>query len=396
MPDSWTFTSLGRVAHVEMGQSPPSEYVSEREGLGLPFLQGNAEFTDVHPKPGLWCRKPAKSALSGDALISVRAPVGAINRADQDYCIGRGLAAIRFSSVDPDFGYQALALYAAELRMVAQGTTFEAVGGNELRELRFPLAPALEQRRIAEILHTLDEAIRKTEEVIAKLQQMKQGLLHDLLTRGIDENGELRDPERHPEQFKDSRLGRIPREWMTQRTSEVCRLGRGRVISQSYLLANPGPYPVYSSQSKDEGLFGSIDTFDFEGPHVTWTTDGAYAGTVFYRNGRFNCTNVCGTLQAKDEGLDMQYLALALAPATSRYVSRVGNDKLMNNVMGEICVPLPGFQEQSRIVRCLSSQHQRIAEEERTLSKLRTLKHGLMDDLLTGRVRVSVPEEAAA
>ncbi len=74
-----------------------------------------------------------------------------------------------------------------------------------------PLPPLPEQRRIAEILDTLDEAIRKTEQVIAKLQQMKQGLLHDLLTRGIDDNGELRDPERHPEQFKDSPLGRIPR-----------------------------------------------------------------------------------------------------------------------------------------------------------------------------------------
>ena len=75
------------------------------------------------------------------------------------------------------------------------------------------LPPLPEQRRIAEILDTVDEAIRRTEQVIAKLQQMKQGLLHDLLTRGIDENGELRDPERHPEQFKDSPLGRIPREW---------------------------------------------------------------------------------------------------------------------------------------------------------------------------------------
>ena len=77
-------------------------------------------------------------------------------------------------------------------------------------------------RCIAEILDTLDEAIRKTEQVIAKLQQMKQGLLHDLLTRGIDDNGELRDPERHPEQFKDSPLGRIPREWRVASISESC------------------------------------------------------------------------------------------------------------------------------------------------------------------------------
>ena len=95
-------------------------------------------------------------------------------------------------------------------------------------------APSLpEQRRIAEILDTLDEAIRKTEQVIAKLQQMKQGLLHDLLTRGIDENGELRDPERHPEQFKDSALGRIPREW------EVAPFERNSWPGRPFLKTGP-------------------------------------------------------------------------------------------------------------------------------------------------------------
>ena len=79
-----------------------------------------------------------------------------------------------------------------------------------LAATRLPMPPLPEQRRIAEILETVDEAIRKTEEIIAKLEQVKQGLLHDLLTRGIDDNGELRDPDRHPEQFKDSPLGRIP------------------------------------------------------------------------------------------------------------------------------------------------------------------------------------------
>ena len=94
------------------------------------------------------------------------------------------------------------------------GTRIQGLPGDHSRRSRDGVLPPLpEQRRIAEILDTLDEAIRKTEQVIAKLQQMKQGLLHDILTRGIDDNGELRDPDRHPEQFKDSPLGRIPRGW---------------------------------------------------------------------------------------------------------------------------------------------------------------------------------------
>jgi type I restriction enzyme S subunit len=98
--------------------------------------------------------------------------------------------------------------------------------------------PLPEQHRIAEILDTLDEAIRKTGQVIANLQQMKQGLLHDLLTRGIDENGELRDPERHPELFKDSLLGRIPRGWETMCAAQLMQPGR----KVTYGIVQPGHF----------------------------------------------------------------------------------------------------------------------------------------------------------
>src|SRR5690606_33484545 len=100
----------------------------------------------------------------------------------------------------------------------------------DLKDLvAFPicLPPLPEQRRIAAILDTLDEAIRQTEALIAKLKQIKRGLLHDLLTRGIDDNGELRDPERHPEQFRDSPLGRVPRGWMVSRLENQLTLQRG-------------------------------------------------------------------------------------------------------------------------------------------------------------------------
>jgi len=250
--------------------------------------------------------------------------------------------------------------------------------------------PLPEQRRIAEILDAADEAIRQTERLIAKLKAVRDGLLHDLLTRGLDEHGRLRDPQTHPEQFKDSPLGRIPTEWEVSRVNEICILGRGRVISQVDLDQNPGPYPVYSSQSKDEGVFGYLNTFDFDGEYVTWTTDGAYAGTVFYRCGRFSCTNVCGTLQAKSHDLSMRYLASALSTRTGKYVSYVGNPKLMNSVMAKIPVPLPSYSEQKAIAAVLDTHDTRIRAEEAGLVKLRHVKRGLMDDLLTGKVRVQV------
>ena len=87
-------------------------------------------------------------------------------------------------------------------------------------------------------------------------------------------------------------------EW--KKLGEVCEIKRGRVISKAYLEQNSGDFPVYSSQTRNNGEIGKINTYDFDGEYATWTTDGAYAGTVFYRNGKFSITNICGLIKPND------------------------------------------------------------------------------------------------
>ncbi|SNQ60363.1 restriction endonuclease subunit S [Candidatus Methanoperedens nitratireducens] len=94
VPEHWDVIKLKFVDEVIMGQSPNSEDYN-KNGHGLPFLQGNAEFGNLNPIPINWCRTANKSAMNGDVLLSVRAPIGAVNLADQKYGIGRGLCAIR-------------------------------------------------------------------------------------------------------------------------------------------------------------------------------------------------------------------------------------------------------------------------------------------------------------
>ena len=171
--------------------------------------------------------------------------------------------------------------------------------------------------------------------------------------------------------------------WKMIRIKDVCELGRGRVINQDELYDHPGQYPVYSSQSKDSGAFGCLDTFDFDGEYVTWTTDGAYAGTVFYRSGRFNCTNVCGTLKAKTNEICMKYLSFGLSTKSKNHVSYVGNPKLMNNIMGNIVIPFPPLPEQRRIAEILDTIDEAIQKTEALISKLKAMKQGLLHDLLT-------------
>ena len=120
------------------------------------------------------------------------------------------------------------------------------------------LPPLPEQRQIAAILDTIEDAIHKTEQIIAKLKQVKQGLLHDLLTRGIDDNGELRDPERHPEQFKDSPLGRVPWGWeVTQLGHVLSRIEAGSSPSCPDRWTSPVSAARYSGWSARHGRTGS-------------------------------------------------------------------------------------------------------------------------------------------
>lgn len=172
-------------------------------------------------------------------------------------------------------------------------------------------------------------------------------------------------------------------DWIQVKIEEVCSLGRGRVISTQEAAENPGSYPVYSSQSTNNGEMGRIATYEFEGEYVTWTTDGANAGTVFYRNGKFNCTNVCGTLFPKGK-LSMPFLAYVFGSVAKNHVSYVGNPKLMNNIVAKIEIKIPNsFPEQSTIATILTTIDQTIEKTEQLIAKYERIKTGLMQDLLT-------------
>ncbi|HDQ0113300.1 TPA: restriction endonuclease subunit S [Escherichia coli] len=149
-------------------------------------------------------------------------------------------------------------------------------------------------------------------------------------------------------------------EWLP--LGEVSALRRGRVMSKGYLTENFGPYPVYSSQTANNGKIGSINTFDFDGEYISWTTDGANAGTVFYRTGKFSITNVCGLITLKSKySLIYKFLFYWLTIEAKKHVySGMGNPKLMSHQVENIPVPIPcpdnpekSLAIQSEIVRIL-------------------------------------------
>lgn len=140
---------LGEVCNLILGQSPSSDSYNT-DGVGLPFYQGNADFGEDHPTPRVWCNEPKKVVLPGDILISVRAPIGAINVADEKCCIGRGVAAIEpyCKIVSRDFLKQQLLAKRAMLESRGTGSTFKAVGKRALLDFPIRVYPLPEQAHI--------------------------------------------------------------------------------------------------------------------------------------------------------------------------------------------------------------------------------------------------------
>ena len=170
--------------------------------------------------------------------------------------------------------------------------------------------------------------------------------------------------------------------WEIKEVGEIFQVTRGYVLSMTLVKELPTedyPYPVFSSQTKNNGLAGYYNEYLYEDA-ITWTTDGANAGDVNYRDGKFYCTNVCGVL-LNEEGIANPCIAELINSVSKKHVSYVGNPKLMNGVMSKIQIPVPSIKEQQKIASCLSSLDELIAAHNDKLDALKDHKKGLLQNL---------------
>lgn len=166
---------LDEICTINMGQSPDSSTYN-KDGTGLPFFQGNADFGEIYPTIRMWCSEPTKIAQEKDILISVRAPIGALNIANCECCIGRGLAAL---TVNEDvctrkYLWHALSSKVDELNSKGTGSTFKAINKKTLAETEISLPPLDEQRKIAAVLDKVSDLIAKRRQQLDKLDEMVQ------------------------------------------------------------------------------------------------------------------------------------------------------------------------------------------------------------------------------
>jgi len=253
----------------------------------------------------------------------------------------------------------------------SEGSNYPAIASSELSKISVRVPEPHEQQKIASCLSSLDALISALSRKIDALKEHKKGLMQQLFPQEGETVPRLRFPE-----FRDVD------KWEVKEVGEVFKVTRGNVLAMNLLDAyksHKAPYPVYSSQTKDAGLAGFFKDYLFENA-ITWTTDGANAGDVNYRDGKFYCTNVCGVLMSS-EGYANHCLAELISSVSKRHVSYVGNPKLMNGVMSKIKIPLPLLEEQLKISTFLSSLDQLITALSRKIDALKTHKKGLMQQL---------------
>ena len=380
--EQWLHNKLGdsQVSTIIMGQSPSSSAYNE-EGIGIPFLQGCAEFGEVFPNTTVFSTDLLKIAPENSILMSVRAPVGTINKADQKYVIGRGLCSI-VPVIDGDFLYYYLLQNTHELELKAQGSTFLAINSSELNELPiFYPASLSAQRRIAAILSSADKVIASTQKVIAKYKQMKQGMMEDLLK---------------------------PREgW------KMVRLGECLKQKPDYGINAPAvPYdnnlPTYLriTDITEDGYYSKKDIvsvssqdalkYVMDEGDLVFARTGASTGKTYLYNPQDGMLVFAGFLirVRTDENklLPEFFKYQTQTPQYKNWIAansmRTGQPGINGNEYEEFSVPIPykndkpDLVEQRRIAAILSGIDAKIAAEEKVLEKYEKVKKGLMERLL--------------
>ena len=215
---------LKNIAQITMGQSPDSSSYNEEE-KGLPFYQGNADFGELYPTARVWCDAPKKIASKGDILISVRAPIGALNYASEDCCIGRGLAAITIKNeAEKNYVYHLLKARKTDLNSKGTGSTFKAIGKSVLEEVQVPVISREQQEISMQLMDIIENVIR---------QRKKELRLLDYLVKA-----------RFVEMFGDPVLN--SRQHTVRKLADLGELNRG--VSKARPRNSPdllgGPYPL--------------------------------------------------------------------------------------------------------------------------------------------------------
>jgi len=421
----WEHKPLSELCTIEIGGTPtrnnPIYWDSDNAGsnywVSIADLKQREIIETAERITNLGIRHSnAKLCKKGTVLMSFKLTVGRVAIAGRDLYTNEAIAAFTSKNLDHDYLYYGLQHWNL-LKNVDQAIKGITLNKSKLKkiEAHYPVDKK-EQSKIAEVLTTIDRAIAQNEALFAKHQRIKTGLMQDLLTSGIDKHGELRNSVAHPDQFTKSDFGLFPKAW------KITTLGK--IIADAKGLIQTGPFgtqvhaydyveegiPTMMPQYVDETGWIELEDLPRLTPakalelrrHALKEND-----VIFARRGELS---KCSAISKREEGWicgsDFMLVRVSSSIMSGEWFAHyyrddIGQRQVMAQAVGSIMkgintqlmmslvVALPSIEEQTRILAIIDSQEKIIKETIDQHKKLLKIKHGLMQDLLSGEVSVT-------
>lgn len=401
LPKNWCECKLEDCVEIILGQSPKSETYNDKEE-GIPFFQGKADFGTIYPNVRFYCNKPSKIAKNGDILLSIRAPVGAVNISNLNCCIGRGLAALRGKgNIQNNFVYFLIKAYEIILHQQSTGTTFDAITGNALKNINIILPPLEEQGRIVEKIEELfsdiDNGIKDLKTAQAQIKQYRQSVLKSAF------EGKL---------YKTS-------EWKEVKLEDVCsKITDGSHFSPKSKIDGLYPYITVKDVKNDIIDFANskrIDKDEYDllvksgcKPQlndVLFSKDGTVGKVVLIKyNKEFVVLSSLAIIRPKQiiESKFLYYILKSpqfLIEATNKKVG-VAIRRIILATLKKISVPLPSLPEQQQIVAEIEKRFAVADEMEKavndSLLQAEKLKQSILKQAFAGKLVPQNPNDEPA
>ena len=387
----WADRPLADLASLTMGQSPSSEHYNS-SGNGVPLIQGKADIKDRRTTARTWTTLAPKRGEAADLVLTVRAPVGSVAVAHSDICLGRGVCGVKPKG-DAGFLYQALIFAEDRWNRLEQGSTFTATNRRQVYDFSVLVPIDLcEQRAIADVLSDVDSLLASLDALIAKKRGVKKATLRQLLT------GRTRIPG-----YRD--------EWSSVQLGDIARIASGGTPSTQNAAYWNGdiPWCVPTDITRDSGKYlrrtaRTITESGLSNSGANLLPAGSLLLCSRATIGEIKisltptCTNqgfkslICGERVLNEF---CYYLILTLRPRLLERASGSTFLEISRNGIASIEVRLPEIDEQRAIASVLSDIDAEIEALERWRDKTRALKQGVMQQLLTGQIRLVEPEASA-
>ena len=329
--NDWEQRKLGDISEIIRGASPRP--ISDPKWFNSNSNIGWLRISDVTAQHGRIQHLSQHISILGQAktrvistphlLLSIAASVGypVINYVKTG--VHDGFLIFENPKFNIDFGFYWLAFYKHEWQKFGQPGSQVNLNSSIVKKTNIGLPDNVEQKAIVHLLKLIDNCITLQQRKLKLLKEIRKGIVENIR----DNNFEYKEQKND---FKDVKI------------KDMFKITRGKVLPKEKISSNkisPNIYPVFSSQTLNNGLLGFYKDYLFQNA-ITWTTDGANAGTVNFRNEKFYSTNVNGVLLQKKIKPDLLTADL-LNLVAFKYVSKVGNPKLMNNTMANIRIKIP-------------------------------------------------------